>query len=177
MNTPTINREKTRAALDLLIEDTTTLAKFERIRTLISGVNPKIDKALSEISSAVKNLQKFENIETIDLTLEALPEKTDKDKKRKKAILALLSSWKNLRSEVERIQGLYEEAGSDGEISSQEHASILGKTIALAKGPLGFVTIAAVAIIGVIALLNTISVLIVIKNQGCSPIQPIVRLP
>lgn len=177
MNTSTINREKIRAALGLLMEKTTTLSKFEKIRTLISGVNPKIDKALSEISSIIKSLQKIENVEVIDLTLEALPEKTDKDKKRKKLLLLLLSSWKNLRSEVERVQSLYEKAGSDKEISASEHASILGKSFALAKGPLGLVTVAAVVIVGVASLLNAISVTIVIKNQGCSPVQPIVRLP
>ena len=177
MNTPTISREKIRAAVDLLMEESTTLSKFEKIRTLISGVNPKIDKTLSDISSIIKNLQKIENVEIIDLTLEALPEKTDKDKKRKKLLLLLLSSWKNLRSEVERVQNLYEEAGSDGGITTSEHTSILGKTLGFAKGPLGFVTLAAVVIVGVLSLLNAISVTIVIKNQGCSPIQPIVRLP
>src|SRR3972149_11569069 len=134
MNTyPTISREKIKAALDLLMEEATTIGKFEQIRTLISGINPKIDKTLSEISSIIKNLQKTENIEVIDLTLEALPEKTDKDKKRKKLLLLLLSSWKNLRSEVERVQSLYEKAGSDGEITTSEHASILGKTFGFAK--------------------------------------------
>lgn len=177
MNTSTFNREKIRAALDLLMEETTTLSKFEKIRTLISGVNPKIDKALSEISSIIKSLQKIENIEVIDLTVQALPEKTDKDRKRKKLLLLLLSSWKNLRSEVERVQSLYEKANSDEGISSSEHASILGKAFGFAKGPLGFVTLAAIAIVGVISLLNAISVTIIIRNQGCSPIQPIVRLP
>lgn len=174
---PTVNREKIRAGLDLLMEETTTIAKFEKVRTLISGINPKIDKALSEVSSAIKNLKKIENIEVIDLSLEALPENTEKEKKRKKLLLLLLSSWKNLRSEVERVQNLYEKAGSDGGITTSEHASILGKTFGFAKGPLGFVTIAAVVIVGVISLLNAISVTIIIRNQGCSPIQPIVRLP
>src|SRR3972149_5712191 len=174
---PTISREKIRAALDLLMEETTTVGKFERIKTLASGANPKIDKTLSEISSVIKNLQKIETFDVIDLTLTALPDQTDKDKKRKKLLLLLLSSWKNLRSEVARVQSLYEKANSDGQISSSEHASVLGKTLALAKGPLGFATLAAVVIVGAIILLNAISVTIIIKNQGCSPIQPVVRLP
>ncbi len=178
MNTyATVNREKIRAALDLLMEETTTLSKLEKIRTLISGVNPKIDKALSQVSGAINNLKKIENIEVIDLSLAVLPEKTEKDKKRKKLLLLLISSWKNLRSEVERVQGLYEKANSDEQITASEHASVLGKTLALAKGPLGFVTVAAIVIVGIITLLNAISVTIVIKNQGCSPIQPVVRLP
>ena len=77
---PTVNREKIRAALDLLTEETTTLQKFEKIRTLISGVNPKIDKSLREISTTISNLKRIESVEIIDLSLEALPEKTDKDK-------------------------------------------------------------------------------------------------
>lgn len=177
MNTSTINREKIRAALDLLMDETTTLQKFEKIRALILGVNPKIDKSLREISNAISNLKKIENIEVIDLSISALPEKNEKEKKRKKLLLLLLSSWKNLRSEVERVQNLYEKAGSDKEITTSEHASVLGKSLALAKGPLGFVTIGAIAIVGVITLLNAISVTIIIRNQGCSPIQPIVRLP
>lgn len=178
MNVDTvISREKIRAALDLLMEETTTLEKFEKIQKLISGVNPKIDKTLSEISSIIKNLQKIEKIEVIDLSLSALPEKSQKDKKRKRLLLLLLSSWKNLHSEVRRVQGLYEKAGSDKEISPSEHVSVVGKIFALAKGPLGFVTIAAAVIVGAISLLNTISVTIIIRNQDCSPIQPIVQLP
>ena len=84
---PTISREKIRAALDLLMEETTTVGKFERIKTLASGANPKIDKTLSEISSVIKNLQKIETFDVIDLTLTALPDQTDKDKKRKKLLL------------------------------------------------------------------------------------------
>ena len=173
---PSISQEKIRAALDLLMEETTTLQKLEKIKTLISGVNPRIDKTLTEISTIIKNLKRIENVDVIDLSLSALPETTDKDKKRKKLLLALLSSWKNLGSEVERVQSLYNQAGSDGSVSIGEHASVLGKTLALAKGPLGFVTVAAVVIVGVIALLNAISVTIVIRNRGCNPIQPIARL-
>lgn len=172
-----VSREKIKAALDLLMEETTTLQKFEKIRTFISGVNPKVDKTLGEISQVINNLKKIENVDVIDLSLSALPEKTEKDKKRKKLLLLLLSSWRNLRSEVERVQGLYEKANSDGQITASEHTSVLGKSFALAKGPLGFVTIAAVAIVGAISLLNAMSVTIIIRNQGCSPIQPIVRLP
>jgi len=173
----TASREKIRAALDLLMEETTSIAKFEKVRTIISGINPKIDKALNEVSSAIKNLKKIENIEVIDLSLEALPENTEKEKKRKKLLLSLFSSWKNLRSEVERVQNLYEKGESDGQISTSEHASILGKIFGFAKGPFGLVTIAAAIIAGGLILLNSISVTIVIKNQGCNPIQPIVRLP
>ena len=159
------------------MEDSTTFEKFERVRTLIQGINPAIDKALTSCSTAIGKLKKLQEGEVIELTLEALPEETDKEKRRKKAILLLLSSWRNLRSEVKRVMALYGSGKADGKMTAQEHAGTLAKIFAFAKGPFGLVTVAAALIAGVLILLNSMSVTIVIKNRGCKALVPFVRLP
>ncbi|MBI2611660.1 hypothetical protein HYW54_02860 [Candidatus Gottesmanbacteria bacterium] len=170
-------KEKVEAAFQLLSEETTTFEKFEKIRILIKGINPSLDKKLDSASDAVNKLQKLQKGEVIELSAEILPEDTEEDKKRKKAILFFISKWKELRSEVKRINDLYQQAGSDGKITAEEHANILGKTFSLAKGPLGIITIGALLVVGAIKFLESSAVSITIKNQGCVSLTPIARLP
>ena len=139
-------RRKILAAYDLLQGDLTTIQKFESVRTLIRGINPKIDDILEKLSKARSDLSKIQQGELIELSLENLPEKSEKDKKRKRAILLFLKNWNLLKSEVERVRDEIENA--QGESSSA--TNILVK----AKGPLGIITIAAVIIVGAGLFLN-----------------------
>lgn len=168
---------KIEAAYLLLTEESTTFDKFEKVRTLISGINPKIDKTLAQVSDAVKTLRKIQDGEVIDLAFDSLPEETEEQKKRKKTLLLFRSFWKDLRAEVKRIKNLYESEQTNKEKSTHHHTSTFGKILTTAKGPLGIITISAVAIVGAVAYLKTASVSITIKNQGCSTITPTVKLP
>ncbi|MBI3379157.1 hypothetical protein HY029_00180 [Candidatus Gottesmanbacteria bacterium] len=177
---PKTNKEKIDAAMQLLLEETTTVTKFEKIRILIKGINPKLDKTLESCSKGIKTLKRLQAGDVIELTATNLPEQTEEQKKRKKALLFLISSWKNLRAEVARVQKLFNEQAKEGKVTTQEQLATTGKLISTSKGPFGLITALAVLIVGVgaaLAYLNYSAVSITIKNQGCSPITPVVELP
>lgn len=167
-----IQREKIEAAYRLLTEETTTFGKFEKIRTLVKGFNPKIDQVVAECSRVVSKIRKIQKGEVIELAAEGLGEDTPQKKKRKKALLLFLGRWKTLKAEIKRVREIY-----------QSHSSKLEKTAQVAhgaKGPWGLITalaVGAVAIGGVLAYLNSAAVSIIIKNNGCAPITPVVNAP
>ncbi len=174
---PTTQREKIEAAYILLTEETTTFEKFEKIRKLIHGINPSVDKTLHSASSALKKLKQHHEGEVIELSVGELPEKTEKEKKRKKALLLFITSWKSLRSEVKKVKDLYQSQETDGKISGHKHITTIGKAFTFAKGPFGLITALALVIVGVGVLLKNASVSITIKNSGCGPLTPVVSLP
>ena len=159
-----IHQEKFEAARALLMEETTSLDKLEKIGCLIKGVNPKIDDNLEKCLRLVKKINKISKGEVVDLGMENLPEKTEKQKKRKKLLLLLLGHWKDLRSEVERVQSL--------KVSKSKTVDT-AKIVATMKGPLGMITVAAAGIVAVCSFLNSRAVNVTIKNVGCKPIRPI----
>lgn len=160
------------AASSLLDEKTITSAKFESVCQLIKGIHPKLDKKLSTCSKILIDVQKFQREEIIDLSVEALPEDTKEDKKRKKLLLLFLNSWKDLKHEVVRVQSEFEKNIKNGNSRTGKISSV-GRILALAKGPLGIITIVA----GVIVIINSVAVHVTIKNQGCSPITTTNYLP
>lgn len=139
------------AAHRLLTEETTSREKFEAVRALIKGINPQIDKLLAESSKAISNLEKFQKGDFVQLSAESLPEETEEEKKRKRAVLLFIKSWKDLQSEVERVRS---EFGKERETPS-EQASSIGRIVSLAKGPFGIITLAAVVIVGTMFVLNS----------------------
>ena len=136
-------REKIDSAIRLLSEESTTLAKVERVLTLMHGVDSRIDKRLADINRALGTLKNVSEGDVVELTLENLPEETERDKKRKRAILFLLKSIKELRLEIERVR----EELSSGRSPEQEGAETLGKIAAYAKGPFGIITLLAVIVV------------------------------
>lgn len=163
------------AAEKLLSGRTTTRTKFESIRKLIKGIDPKLDKKFSWASKALKKVEKVKKGEVINLALEALPEKTPEQKRRKKAIFLFLRYWKQLKSEVKRVKKeLKSEKGNKKSAKSQavKQVSKLTRVIRLAKGPLGLITIAAALVV----VLQSVSVRVIIKNDGCETIKPLVSV-
>ncbi len=141
-------------AFKLLTQETTNREKFESIRVLIKGYNPKIDSAFTRVSSALSNVEKLQKREFIELGAENLPENTEEEKKRKKAILAFIRYWKDLTSEVERVRnGLLEKENGDAK-NSIEQIESSAKILKFAKGPFGIITIAAVAIVAIFGFIN-----------------------
>lgn len=167
-----IQREKIEAAYRLLTEETTTFGKFEKVRTLVKGFNPKIDQALAECSRVVSKLKKIQKGEVITLAAEGLGEDTPQKKKRKKALLLFLARWKTLKAEVKRVREIYQSDGTKLEKTAQVAHG--------AKGPWGLLTglaVGAVAVGGVLAYLNSAAVAVAIKNDGCAPITPVINSP
>lgn len=150
-------RAQLEAAYTLLEGDTTTLAKFEKIKTLVSGISPALDAKLSAASKALAHLKAVQNLDVIHFATGALPDKTPEGKKRKKALVLFISTWKSLKSEVARVKGY-----SVG-------VSSAAKTATFAKGPFGLVTLAAVAIVGVGIFLKNATSDLTIENIGCPP--------
>lgn len=149
-------QQKMHAAYTLLSEPTTSREKFEHVRTLISGINPKVDDAISRCSSALSDYEKLQKGEVIDLTIEHLPEDTEENKKRKKALLAFLRAWKDLHSEIERIQKEFERSNNNArDSSSSGQIDTFGRILLHAKGPFGIITFLALIVVGTGAFISS----------------------
>ncbi|OGY17913.1 MAG: hypothetical protein A2784_01800 [Candidatus Chisholmbacteria bacterium RIFCSPHIGHO2_01_FULL_48_12] len=157
-------RKRLLAADKLLRGETTTRQKFESARILIKGINPKVDRAVDEVHKVLRRLEQIQDQKLIELTADNLPENTDKQKKRKRALLLLLKWWKELKSEVKRVKHELE--------AESPNIAKGGRIVGLAKGPLGIITGAAVIIAAGLVALNSVAVTVVIQNQGCATVVP-----
>lgn len=164
-------RKRLQAAQVLLLEPSTTREKFNSVRDLVRGINPHLDSALSRIEQHLATWSHIESGDVIHLTADHLPENTEEEKKRKKWLLLFINSWKQLKSEVARVQT--ELDASQGSNAPSDTGSLIGRILWKAKGPLGIVTVLAV---GVVALQQT-GVEIMIQNQGCGTMQVSSSIP
>lgn len=92
------------AAGRILNAGATTPDKIRSLETLLSGINPKLDTALKKVADAFATLEKIQNFEVIELSAEALPATTEKEKKRKKALILFLELWHDLKAEMKRVE-------------------------------------------------------------------------
>ena len=159
-------QKKNEAAQNILSDSQTTPAKIRSLTALLGGINPKLDVLLKEVNGAISHVEKIEKMQVIELTIEALPEMTPKDKRRKKALILLLKFWGDLKGEVARVQKEFAQAHEH-----PQHGNVraFGNITGAAKGPLGVITLIAVGIVA----LNSISVPVTIVNDGCDPIVPV----
>lgn len=88
------------------------------------------------------------------LSAEHLPEDSEKQKKRKKALLFFIANVKDLQSEIKRIDAEFSQTSGVSE-SVWWHA---GRIIKFAKGPFGLVTMLAVVIVGVFLFMQKSSI-------------------
>ncbi len=159
-------RSQLEAAYILLEGDSTSLEKFEKIKSLISGINPDLDKKLAAATSSLNHLKALWNTDVIHFASHSLPATTPKEKKRKKALLLFIASWKSLKSEFMRIQGYYETST----VNPASTTAVVVKTGLFAKGPFGLITLAAIAVVGVGLLLRQATTTVTIENSGCPPL-------
>lgn len=160
------------AAQALLLEPSSSLDKFGSVKTLIKGIRPELDEFLDRCDKDLSTVQKILGRDVLSLSTENLPENTEEQKKRKKAVLFFWKTWNSLKGEVERVQAEMNSANSaqDGVVKS----SHWGRIFNFAKGPFGIVTIAAVAIV---TTTSATSVQITIHNQGCATMVPSSSMP
>lgn len=151
------------AAQALLMEPTTTREKISHVFTLLRGAHPSIDSMLHECEKHLSLFDKMASGDVIGLSADHLPENTEEEKKRKKALLLFIGSWRNLKSEVARVQAEFNQNPQSG----AGQASMWGRIFRGAKGPLGVITVIAV---GVVAMQQT-SVEVTIQNKGCGTMQ------
>ena len=157
------------AAYSLLLEPTTTREKFQHISALIHGINKELDEVLERVEHALSELEKIYQGAIVELGAEHLPETTEEQKRRKKYFLLFIHSWKDLQSEVGRVQA---EFNSQAQTPAQQ-GSRWWRILKSAKGPLGVITVIAIGL----ATLQATSVHVTIKNQGCVTLEPSGSMP
>ena len=158
-------QKRINAARDLLFDSSITSAKLASVRTLIAGVHPSLDNALAQCEKDLSTFEKMCQGDVVLVGAENLPEYTKEEKNRKKYLLLFIKSWRQLKSEVERVQKELD-AGGEGNSTSSE-GSRWARVFRVAKGTLGLTTLAAV---GIVLTLKATAVTIVITNKGCGPI-------
>lgn len=164
-------RKRLEAAQKLLVEDSTTRAQFASICTLIEGLNPAIDTSLARIEAHLSTWDKVTDGDVIILSAEHLPENTEEEKKRKKRLLLFINSWRQLKSEVARVEA--ELQNGNNTQASAENASRWWRILKAAKGPLGLITVLAIGV----AVMNQTAVHITIQNKGCPTMYPATSIP
>jgi len=147
--------KRLQAAQSILHGDSVNRSTFDSLKTLLSGIHPKLDHALAQAGNAIKHIDHIQKSDVIALVAEGLPETTPEDKKRKKAILLFIKLWNDLKNEVARVE---KEFASDPD--TKHHSNAWGKIFGLAKGPLGVVTLKAT------------EVSVTVQNNGCGMLTP-----
>lgn len=162
-------RKRIEAAYTLLTQPTTSRQKFDAIQTLLKGINTHLDQLLTNCSKTWIEMEKLHRGEVITLTAEHLPERTEEEKKRKRALLLFINNWKLLKSEVERLKGELKETQTD---TSVERVTRFGKIVTTAKDPFGLMTLVALVVAGVL-LLNQRNT----SSQLVPPVNPVPETP
>lgn len=168
-------RAQLESAYELLAEDVTTAEKIEKIKTLISGINPKLDRELDKMMAAYNHLKAAADTNIVHLVGHTLPENTKVQKKHKKALLLFLASWRSLKSEVERVNGYYEDVSQTSSVG--HHTGVAVKSVLFAKGAFGVITGLAILAVGAYILYQKAFTEITIENEGCPPIAVPGKLP
>lgn len=145
----TDSRKRLEEANKLLVENSTSGEKLESLSAILKGLNPKLDKALQSCAENFSQIENLQSGDVISLTAQSIPENTEEEKKRKKAILAFIRTWKDLKEEVARVKSELE--NNQG---PQQQAQGAGRIITFAKGPFGLITLAAVLIVGFLTITN-----------------------
>lgn len=141
---PTKIREKLTAAEILTKGDSTTVDKATSLITLLKGLDRRVDKKLKTLSKSLSTIKNIQEGNVIEFAADKLPEETEKEKKRKKAIIFFIKSIKELKSELERVKRQLDQQ-TRGEQTSTETAAQIAARV---KGPFGLLTIAAIIAVG-----------------------------
>ncbi len=147
----TDSQKKLVEASRLLSGNQITLENFESVRVLVGGFHPKVDILLERCSSALSRIDNLKNGEIIELSGDLLPAETEEEKKRKKAIILFIKSYKDLRTEVVRINAEF----SKNDSKADGQARTFGRIVAGAKGPFGIVTLIVLIIVAGTIFLNS----------------------
>jgi hypothetical protein len=159
-------KDRLLAAHTLLLEPAGSFEKFHALKKLISGITPELDEALEIAEKELHPLEQLLGHQFVMLGLENLPEGTESQKKRKKAVLYFWHIWDELRNEIERVHT--ELDASDGTQNVGRKSWHWGSIIRYAAGPVGLVTAAAV----LFSLSAYTSVSVTIKNNNCPTMYP-----
>lgn len=139
-------RQRLEAAASFLGQTSVDLSTLKSLQTLVKGIHPKLDGILLVLVNSLDSWQKLGNGQIIDISAQYLPEETEPEKKRKKAVLFFLRNWNELKSEVGRVRSRLTQNSNP---TAQNQIGSWAKITARAKGPLGLITLlAVVAVLG-----------------------------
>lgn len=158
------SKKQVDSALTLLKKESTTIEKAESVTSLLKGINPQLDNHLDRLSKILSDIKNLQEGDLIELGAQNLPTQTEKDKRRKKAILLFIKTWRELKGEVERVQ---KELNSNQNSNLQSTRNIASK----AKGPFGLITIAAIIIVGTIMIVGKDNTNSTSQNQSHAEVQ------
>jgi hypothetical protein len=161
-------RQKLAAAQKLFDGTSTSVEKLSAVSSLLQGVHPRIDSVLAECERHLSFIGMVQNGESIMLSADLLPENTEEEKKRKKAVLVFIRSWNELESEVARVRSEF-----DSQKADPSHGSVWRRIFRATRGPLIVVTVIAAGIV----LMSQTSVDIRIENKGCGTLYPSSSIP
>ncbi len=161
MPIPSTTHQKMMSVYELLQEATISIDSFEHVHTILKGLHPKVDEKLEICSKALEKLQQLQSGDVITLSAEGLAEDTQEKRKRKKALLFFITTLKDLKSEIKRIDAEFTKANQNGHPSIQHQLTAWGRVVGFAKGPFGIVTFVALVIFGFLLLRGY-------KTQGTS---------
>lgn len=164
MKTVSDGKERMVSAFQLLTGAEISVGTFENVRKLLKGLHPGVDKKLEVVSKALDKLQKVQSGDVISLSAEHLPEETEDQKKRKKALIFFIHYVKDLKSEIKRVEHEFQNPQN----STSGQAMKWGRVIKFAKGPFGLITLGAIVIVAVV--LPIVSS----KKTSNPPTQPVI---
>lgn len=141
-------RKRLIAAHEILESSTVGRKEFEALRRLLAGINADVDRRLESVSKAWRKVDQVKKGEVVDLSAEALPEQTEEERKRKKALLLFLRRWRGLRGVVKKVQAEIERGEQGKTRAPKEQVKGLGKSLFLAKSAFAALGALAVAIVG-----------------------------
>ncbi len=134
--------QKMMSVYQLLSQDSISLSSFSHASILLKGIHPDLDEKLDRCEKALDKLQKIVDGDVISLSAEGLPEKDEKQRKRKRLLIFFITSLKNLQSEIKRVDTEFSQGNG-----SSENLWRMGRIIKYAKGPFGIITLIAVIIV------------------------------
>ncbi|MBY0539452.1 hypothetical protein K2P56_03420 [Patescibacteria group bacterium] len=159
-------KKRLTAAQAVFADSSTPKEKLNSIRIILKGMHPELESHVLRAESELGKVEKVLNGEVLSLSAEAMPEGTEEEKKRKKAVLGLFAFFTQLKKEIARVE-------QEFDVAEKTNASGSAKTpwegiFRTVKGPMGIITIVAVGVVGA---LHVTAVDVVIENRGCSTIE------
>lgn len=165
-------KERILAAQTLLLEPSSSFEKFSAVSKLLRGAHPDLDKVLTQAEKDLRSVEQLLGKDFFSFVGENLPEATEEQKKRKKAVLFFWKTWNTLRGEVARVQSEMNASKNSGD--SIEKTSHWARVLSFAKGPFGMLTILA---LGFVATTSYTSVQIELLNKNCPTMIPSGAIP
>lgn len=159
-------KKRLTAATAIFNDASTPKEKLNSMRIILKGMHPELESHLMRAENELGKVEKVLGSELLSLSAEAMPEGTEEEKKRKKAVLGFFTLFSQLKKEITRVEQEFDAAES-AQASGNPKGPWEG-VFHTVKGPMGIVTIIAAA---VVVTLHTTAVDVVIQNKGCSVIE------